>query len=234
METYFVTLFLALLVTMCYFAFICRVFSHKKNGVVFYADFSPKRMNGREYKGYECELRFNKVLSNFIGKDEYLFSNVVFKEKKEIICEIDSILVSRRGIFCIEIKSHQGTGKGGDSVLHWKFRQNPNKKTKSSVDNPVIQNKKHCDIFDKTFNNRYISKNIVVFPNALDLSKIKSNKVFGTDGFLKYYKSLKENQLSRQEVKDIVNKLTHHILNMRDSKISKRLTKEQMLSLQLS
>lgn len=185
-------------------------------------------------KGFECEFRFNKFLQHHIGRDDYLISNALFKDGKQVMCEIDSILISRKGIFCIEIKSTKGLGRGSDQALHWRFYQTPNSRTKTNVENPVMQNKRHCDFLEKTLDFLYISENIVVFPDATDLTNIKSNKVYTADSFIRYFKSLKRNQLNKKEILQIVDKLSDNISIFHNLPMNKALTVEQISSFHLS
>ena len=218
---------------MVYFTVLYKVLNQEKIGVLVGGDFLLNQCKEGQKEGYECEIKFNRLLHYFIGKDAYLITNVIFKEKKNTLCEIDSILVSRKGLFCIEVKSHRGRGFGSEKALHWKFRKNPDSKAHTHLLNPVMQNGKHCEILEKTLNFQYISYNVVVFPNACNLHHIKSDKVFTTDSFLEYYNSLKENQLTKKDILHIVDKLSDKIAIFHDFPTNKKLNEEQMSNLQL-
>ena len=234
MEKDLIILFLALLMVMCYIAILSHVLFKKESGTLITADFFPKQMGDAQNDGYECELNFNRTLRYFIGKDDYLISNLVLKNKKETIGEIDSVLISRKGIFCIEIKNTRGSGKGQESTLHWKFRKKPDSKAYTRVENPVMQNARHIEIFEKIFGFNYFINNVVVFPNAFSLNNINSDKVYRTDTFLKYFKSLKEDKLTKKEILRIVDRLCDYNSTVLGFKSTKQLTKEQMCRIQLS
>ena len=229
---FIIILFLVLSLTLVFTYVLFAMIFVKENKTLIYKDFSQKHFDKAHVKGYECEQDFNRIISHFIGKDDYLFTNLILKNKKQHTGEIDSILISRKGIFCIEIKSTKGLGRGSDSALHWRFYQNPKSRSKTNVENPVMQNKRYCDLLQKDLNLQCILQNIVVFPNATDLSNIRSNKVFTTKGFLKYFKSLSKNVLIRKDIFQIVDKLKDYIYSHHNK--PKPLSKEQMSSLWLS
>ena len=234
MEKDLIILFLALLMVMCYVAVLFKALFFTKNGILISGDLFPKPQNDKQNDGYECELNFNRALKYFIGRDDYLISNVVLKNKKETVGEIDSILISRKGIFCIEIKNTRGSGKGRETTLHWKFRKKLDCKGYTRVENPVMQNARHIEIFEKLFEFNYFINNIVVFPNASNLKNISSDKVYRTDTFLKYFRSLKEDKLTKKEILKIVDRLCDYNATVLGFKSIKQLTKEQMHRFQLS
>lgn len=234
MELDLLILYFGLSMAMCYLAIFCRALTLGENRSLYEPDIIPSEHRKGNNDGYECELQFNSELRLYIDKDDYLIPNLVFKKKKQVICEIDSVLVSRKGLFCIEIKNARGTGRGGDTVLHWKFKKNVNAKGHSIVENPVKQNERHCEILEESLDYHYLSKNIIVFPYAKDIRKIRSKNVFTTETFLKYYKSLRRNKLKRKDVLEIVHKLGVENPTTKHPQRLKRLTREQMIAFQLS
>lgn len=234
MEKDLIILFLAFLMAMCYIAILYYGLFAKESGTLIIAEFFPKQVGNAPNDGYECELNFNRTLKCFIGKDDYLISNLVLKDKKETVGEIDSILISRKGIFCIEIKNARGSGKGRESTLHWKFRRKPDSKGYTRVENPVMQNARHIEIFEKTFGFNYYINNVVVFPKASNLNNITSNKVYTTDTFLKYFGSLKEDKLTKNEILKIVDRLCDYNSTVLGFKSFEKLTKKQMRHFELS
>lgn len=229
----FVLIFILSIAVFC-FAILLFILFPKKGGTLITADFFPKQVDNDQNDGYRCELNFNRTLKYFIGKDDYLISNVLLKNKKETVGEIDTILISRKGIFCIEIKNTRGSGKGRESTLHWKFRKNPDAKGYTRVENPVMQNERHIEIFKKIFGFNYFVNNVVVFPNAFSLNNVVSDKVYKLDTFLKYIGSLKDDKLTKKEILMIVDRLCDYNSTVLGFKSIKHLTKEQMCRFQLS
>ena len=227
-------LFFGFAMMMCYLAVLFRVLTLKQGDTFCDKKQLSKKCAKHQNDGYECEIQFNRELKLYLGKGDYLIRNLVLKRNKQIIGEIDSVLVSRKGLFCIEIKSTRGTGKGSDTTLHWRFKKNTNAKGHSNVENPVMQNERHCEILEKNLGYRYLSKNIVVFPFAKDIKNIKSKNVFTTDTFLKYYRSLRRNKLSRKDVLEIVDRLNANNEVSHQQETLKRLSREQMSNFQLS
>lgn len=87
MEKDLIILFLALLMLMCYIAILYYGLFVQESGTLIIAEFFPKQVVNASNDGYECELNFNKTLKFFIGKDDYLISNLVLKDKKETVGE---------------------------------------------------------------------------------------------------------------------------------------------------
>lgn len=226
-------LFLGLAMVMCCISILYRVFMPVKHGILIGGNVWLSKLKQRDRKGPECELCFNKTLQCYIGKDDYLLANIVINHKKEILGEIDSVLVSRKGIFCIEIKCNTGHGKGNDKALHWNFKKDPNKKSRTHVLNPVMQNERHCELLKNALGQKYALHNIVVFPNASSIAKIRSNNVFTTDTFLSYYKSLESNQLTKKDILRVVDNLSEKISIIPGKEKNKKLNKEEMTYFEL-
>lgn len=233
MEMDLLILFLGFATVMCYIAILCRAFLPENHGILIGGNVWLRKLNQRNRKGPECEVKFNKTLQCYIAKDDCLLANVVINNKKETLGEIDSVLVSRKGIFCIEIKCNTGHGKGNDKALHWKFKKDPNQKSCTHVLNPVMQNERHCELLKNALGRKYAMHNIVVFPNASSITKIRSNKVFTTDTFLSYYKSLESNQLRKKDILRVVDSLSENISIIHGKGKNKKLNKEEMTYFEL-
>lgn len=221
-------LFLALSMVMCYFAILYHAFSQDENGVLIGGNVYINKLDKRNRRGPECELMFNKTLHHHIGKDDYLLSNVLIENNKETCGEIDSVLVSRKGLFCIEIKCNTGYGRGSENSKHWKFKKDPNRKGHSHVLNPFLQNERHCELLKEIIGPNYVIHNVVVFPNASSVAKIKSNKVFTTATFLNYFNSLQGNQLAKKDILKIVDELSGNIPVLHSIPTNKKLNKKEM------
>lgn len=79
-------------------------------------------------------------LRRIIGDNGYLLNNVILPFKEGGETEIDAILISNKGIFCIEIKNWVGHIIGTDESNKWVQIYDDPLKTNRSHDNPVKQN----------------------------------------------------------------------------------------------
>ena len=102
--------------------------------------FSPKN----ERAGVRGEKIANYHLRPLLRNDEYLLGNFLFSLDNERFTEIDCILISRKGIFCIETKKWVGHISGTDSDDVWIQRYDDPGLDDRSHPNPVKQNNRHC------------------------------------------------------------------------------------------
>ncbi len=97
--------------------------------------------------------------------------------------EIDEVIVSPYGIFCIEYKDHLGDIFGNKQNKHW-VQHKPNKES-SQLFNPARQNYKHVKALEQLLGNRihgYIH-NAVIFTNADSISSDSKQVFCGLDKF---------------------------------------------------
>lgn len=226
-------IFLALSLAMTYVAVLYCALCSDRLGIFVGGDKMTNYSYTGTVNGYECEIEFNHLLRFLISKDDYLLSNVILDNRGLQLCEIDSILVSRKGLFCIEIKCNRGSCVGRSNSQKWTFHIGTKHKRKNKIENPVILNEKHCDILEKTLDFRYISDNIVVFPNIEGLVNFESKNAFTTDTFLKCYNSLEEDQLTKKDILKIVDKLSANVSIFHSLQNKKRVKKERMSYFQL-
>lgn len=114
-----------------------------------------------------------------LGRHYIIFTNVIFTKPGIVkTTEIDHLVISPYGIFCIETKSHSGSIYGGARSSEWKQylagQAYP-------FYNPLMQNYNHTKALRQLLENRQKSKthNYVVFPYASAV-KVNSNAVFSS------------------------------------------------------
>ncbi len=140
-------------------------------------------------KGIQGERSVDYYLKHILTDKEYLLTNVLLPLKNGFKTEIDAILISKKGLFCIEIKNWVGKISGDDYSEYWIQEYSdpyiPNRKHR----NPVIQNQKHCEILERKLNNEYDVNNAVIFLTIEDRRELYSSSTYDIEEFMTEYKS---------------------------------------------
>lgn len=90
-----------------------------------------------------------------LREDEYLLANLLIPLGNGFDTEIDCVLISRKGIFCIEIKNWVGHISGSDEDESWLQKYDDPYMNDREHRNPAKQNKRHCAILNRVLYNRY-------------------------------------------------------------------------------
>lgn len=156
----------------------------------------------------KCERYVAKELDRLSPKVYRIFHNIVIPSQGNTeYTEIDHVIVSPRGIFCVETKSHHGLIFGSSNRPKW---TQVLRKQKYSVPNPLWQNYKHTKAIETLLQGILKSKveSFVVFPNVYKL-KVDNKDVFdGTEELLDAIVSTKENIYDLKECKRIIDLLS--------------------------
>lgn len=113
-----------------------------------------------------CEKRVSDALRSMDMKSYVIFDNLILRSGGNTAhTEIDHVIVSPYGIFCIETKSHQGSIYGYTKSTHWKQYLGGKE---YSFYNPYRQNYKHIEAIESLLgiNLKAPVHSYVVFPNA--------------------------------------------------------------------
>lgn len=164
---------------------------------------TKRRIKKEVYAGYIGEDTANYYFHQIIREKEFALSNLLIPTSNGNTAEIDSVLITRKGIFCIEVKKWIGHIFGFDESEYWYQVYDDKSKPKKKHLNPVIQNEKHCRILEKILNDKYFVDNIVVFIDEEDIANIESNHTYNIQGFYNYFKNLEDNVLSNGEIKQL-------------------------------
>lgn len=162
----------------------------------------------RKIEGYgrESEERIDSLLKNAFGEDA-VFSGIYLpyqhsENKKH--AEIDHLVLTKNGIFVIEVKSHNGYIRCPDEKYWW---QTYNEK-KISFYNPIRQNKTHSKIVSEILKtegqyNVYISS-VVVFTSRKVTFSQKYPNVIKENELVSYIKKNgRKNSLSASQLRRI-------------------------------
>ena len=136
------------------------------------------------------ELKVERRLRLFINKEDVILENLLLPDGSGTT-EIDKVIISKKGILCVESKFWGGYISGGD-VGDWTqttFYDGVKKQRK--LHNPVIQNKGHVKALESIFGGDYPIYNIVFLVGFTKLSA-NSDYVFDIKKFAEFYKGLDE------------------------------------------
>ena len=164
--------------------------------------------------GIVGEKRVNYYLRPLLRNDEYLLTNLLLPLWNGEKAEIDCVLVSRKGIFCIEIKHWVGHISGNDEDEFWlQEYDDPYRKNKYRK-NPIKQNDFHCTIIKEKLNIYYPINNVVIFYRLEYGRRINSKYIYTVWKFRDYYRSLDSNVIPESSLKIIYQKLKPYIATL--------------------
>lgn len=155
---------------------------------------------GDELAGKKGEALAYYYIKEQLKPDEYLLKSLLISTSKNNKTEIDLLLISRKGIYAIEVKNWSGILKGGIEDTRWtESFDDPNRKDKS-VKNPTKQNKNHVEILNRLVLKDYDIYNVVIVIGLDARSEVPSDFVYSLNEFISTFKE-KEDELSPREVK---------------------------------
>jgi len=114
------------------------------------------------------ELEVERGIAELLYKDGYIiFGNLIIPSISKSIAstQIDHVVISINGIFCIETKSHRGNIYGRSFSSKWKQYLGPNK---YDVHSPIQQNKHHVKSLEHLLRTGLKAPihSYIIFPNA--------------------------------------------------------------------
>ena len=165
---------------------------------------SGSRTSITDRRGKQGEEYAKKYLyKHIVGSGDTLLSSLLLKTNRGRKCEVDLVLLSTKGIFCIEVKNWVGKIEGDDYSEEWKQIYDDDYLSNRTHRNPVIQNENHCEILENLLSNRYQVNNIVLFNRIEYPSSIHSAKVFDLYSFRNHFFGLPDNVLTNGELEKI-------------------------------
>lgn len=172
---------------------------------------SLKGKSDEELADLRGEKLVNSNLRRLLHNDEYLLCNLLIPTNNDSNTEIDSIIISRKGIFVIEIKNWVGHISGNDVNQYWLQEYDDEDRNDKAIYSPVLQNQNHCKAVSKLLLNRFSINGYVVFTGFDDDDQIESKVTYDVKSFKKYYRSLNGDKLSKEEIKEIFQKLVKYL-----------------------
>lgn len=190
----------------------------------------------KKFRGFMGEFWVRTELSK-LPKDKYLtLNNIMIKSNDNTTHQIDHIVISKFGIFVIEMKNYFGLITGSEYNDKWIQHLGKNK---YYFNNPIHQNYGHIKALEEILNldeNKFIS--VVCISNQASL-KINAKNVTQLDSLIDLIKSYKDYILSTNlnEIKNkieainITNKTVrqNHVQNIKNNiKENKKMEKEMI------
>lgn len=144
--------------------------------------------------GIEGERYVVSRLKELLENDEYILEGVLLPLYNGRKTELDCILITHKGIFCVEIKNWIGRISGDDESEFWLQEYRDYYMENRKQRNPVSQNEKHCEILEDFLDKKFFVDNVVIFPSLEEGSNIDSDFVFTIGEFEEYYSTLENDE----------------------------------------
>ena len=161
--------------------------------------------------GMHGEKLVNYHLRPLLRKDEYLLANLLLPLRNGHKTEIDCILITRKGIFCIETKNWVGHISGTDDDEYWLQQYDDPNMFDRIHKNPVKQNEGHCAVLERLLSNRFDVDGAVIFVDLEDGLGIRSDYTYTINEFKRWYRSLKELDINDDELKQVFQLLNRYV-----------------------
>lgn len=162
------------------------------------------------FTGAVGEIAIHQVAMTYLDDNYHVLTDIVLKAQNGTT-QIDQIIVSKFGIFVVEVKNYKGWIFGNEKDAQWTQALTSGK---YRFQNPLRQNYKHVKSLQSLLNNPdNFFKSMIVFLEADFKTEFPENVVnTGTD----YFNFIQKHQtvlLSDDEVKIIVDKIISHRLS---------------------
>ena len=160
-------------------------------------------------KGGKAEVA-TAILARFHLGNTYRVHEHVTLPTPDGTTQIDLLILSRYGIFVIEVKDYKGWIFGGEKQRQWthvRFRK------KYKFQNPLDQNYKHTQAVQQCLGlDESVVHSVVNFSNYGDFKSPMPAKVTRGPAFTKYIKTFTDVLLTEEEVLEIENRLESTML----------------------
>ena len=156
-----------------------------------------------KFRGFMGEFWVKLELSK-LPKEQYIVLNDIMIKDERGTHQIDHLVISKYGIFVIEMKNYYGLIKGNEYQDKWVQYLGKNK---YYFKNPIHQNYGHVKVLEKILNlniNKFIP--VVCFSNQAKLNITNKSIVVQLDKLLKIIKQFNEVQLEI-DINPIANKI---------------------------
>ena len=175
-------------------------------------------MPANDKAGIRGERTTNYHIRPLLKNDEYLMANLLFPLKNGRRAEIDCVIISRKGIFCVETKYWVGHIHGNDDDEYWIQKYDDPYKSNREHKNPIKQNEAHCEILDRVLKHKYHIENIVIFVGHDFLPSVDSDCAFTVSQFKNYYRNLSDGDIQEFELRQIYQELLGYVASKEELK----------------
>lgn len=172
-----------------------------------------------KFRGYMGEFWVKQELKQ-LPKKEYIVLNDIMLELNNTTHQIDHIIVSKYGIFVIEMKNYYGVIFGDEYRNKWLQKL---KKNKYYFKNPIHQNYGHIKTLEELLNlDEKLFISIICFSNQTKLKITSKSDVVQLDDLISVIKKYQEIKLEKN-INEISNKIKK--LNIKNKTKRKKHTK---------
>lgn len=160
------------------------------------------------FKGWYGEYIFYLRIKRIVKDDGKIIRDIIIPkiDDNNVTSQIDNVIISRRGIFVIEIKNFSGKIYGADEQKEWTQSLNYGKNNYKFY-SPVKQNKTHVNRIKEHIKFEIDIFSVIIFIKA-DISSLKSNYTYDIKRFKKFYRNQKI-KYSNSEIEHIYNYFSH-------------------------
>ncbi|MEY4767891.1 MAG: hypothetical protein RL637_530 [Pseudomonadota bacterium] len=171
------------------------------------------------------ELVFSEFSDKFLNDQYHIMNNVVLKAQNGTT-QIDQIIVSKFGVFVIEIKNYKGWIFGNEHQPQWTQTLTSGK---YRFQNPLRQNYKHIKALQELLNypeSFFIS--LVVFSGQVEFkTQLPGNVVNGGIDYINFIKNHQSILLSDEQIKTVLQKIESYRLTNQEHQNHIKKIKEQ-------
>lgn len=172
------------------------------------------------------EFAFNVIAKEYLSDDYKILSNIVLKLNNGTT-QIDQILVSKFGVFVVEVKAYKGWIFGNEKDAIW--TQSIYDNITNTFQNPLRQNKKHLNaVQTATRISKNKIKSLIVFSGECKFkTELPDNVVRGGEDYINYILQYNNVILSDSEVEKIFTTILNNRLSDADHQAYLDKLKEQ-------
>lgn len=157
-----------------------------------------------EIIGREGEYFFNKIAKSCLNNDYFVLDNIVLKAGHGTT-QIDQIIVSKFGIFVVEIKNYKGWIFGDVDDTQWTQTLTNGK---YQFQNPLKQNYKHVKAVQSLLGFSDGIKSLIVFSDSAEFkTQLANNVVIGEIAYINFIKKHRQILLSDYLINNAIKKL---------------------------
>lgn len=166
---------------------------------IFRGSHTTKTKDISEQAGKYGEEITKRYLNNLLRDNEYYLDNLLIPINNELYTQIDGLLITHKGLFCIEVKNWVGKVIGDIDDNKWyQVYDDPRKRDKEQ-ENPIKQNCNHVNVLRRRLHNNYDIENVVIMISSDSHPKC----TYSLHEFKQYYESLPNDGLNDTQTKAI-------------------------------
>jgi restriction system protein len=171
------------------------------------------------------ESIFAQIARKYLSNDYYIIVNSVLKAKNGTT-QIDQIIVSKFGIFVVEIKTYQGWIWGNANNMQW-TQTLPS--GNYQFQNPLRQNYKHLKTLQEllTYPNHFFKSLIVFSAQAEFKTVLPNNVVNNANAYIAFIKSYQTVLMTDEQVQFTLNKILENTLSQTEHQAHLQKIKDQ-------